>query len=410
MDLTTWQRDPDPALFPYDDVVAEYRRVGKHFVSRELLDELDRVRRALPPAQCPAGLRLARFLDSALDKHDGRFANPTYLALEQLGLPGADGCPEPGHALRTRDRLLVLLLADVMRFELSALDGETDLMPQMRPDRRTVSKRCRHALRAIGPALERLGLATPAAEDPLEAARAVAAEVLGGALPEERSTLQLTALHVSQVHDEYMFIRGLQAYEATFALIAVQLRWAVALLRRGQAEQATETIEAAAQILGESSQLWSYVATMQAESFLTFREFTDGASAIQSRNYKLMESLCRRPDPERLDSPAYESVPEVRAVATSGQPTIAGALDDAIAEGRLTPAAHTALSAAMDRFEAAVMKWRKTHHSLAARMLGDRRGTGDTAGVGYLREARTIPVFAGRCPMGHGAVAQPVTA
>jgi tryptophan 2,3-dioxygenase len=57
----------------------------------------------------------------------------------------------------------------------------------------------------------------------------------------------------------------------------------------------------------------------------------------------------------------------------------------------------------MGRFEAAVFKWRKTHHSLASHMLGDRRGTGATAGVRYLAEARTIPVFKARCPFGHGA-------
>jgi tryptophan 2,3-dioxygenase len=90
----------------------------------------------------------------------------------------------------------------------------------------------------------------------------------------------------------------------------------------------------------------------------------------------------------------------VRAVVVAGQATLDGALDAAIEAGALTPAAHTALSAAMDAFEAAIFKWRKTHHSLAARMLGERRGTGYTEGVGYLREAREIPVFSGRCPFG----------
>jgi hypothetical protein len=32
----------------------------------------------------------------------------------------------------------------------------------------------------------------------------------------------------------------------------------------------------------------------------TFWECTDGASAIQSRSYKTIESLCRRPDEDRL--------------------------------------------------------------------------------------------------------------
>jgi tryptophan 2,3-dioxygenase len=217
----------------------------------------------------------------------------------------------------------------------------------------------------------------------------------------ESRTLRLSVLPVSVVHDEYMFIRALQSYETTFALMTVQLKAAVAGLERGDGSAATGAIEAAAQVLGEASPIWSLVATMQTESFLKFREFTDGASAIQSRNYKGVESICRRPDQARLDSPAYHSVPEVRERVIAGQPN----LDDALsaAAGLLAPDAQAAVSSAMERFEAAIFKWRKTHHRLAVRMLGERRGTGYTAGVGYLEEGRTIPVFKARCPFGHGA-------
>ena len=89
----------------------------------------------------------------------------------------------------------------------------------------------------------------------------------------------------------------------------------------------------------------------------------------------------------------------------AGQTTIDEALRDAIAAGLLNPDEHTALSAAMNGFEAAIAKWRKTHHSIAVRMLGERRGTGDTEGVAYLEQARRIPVFSGGCPFGHGAPA-----
>ena len=134
---------------------------------------------------------------------------------------------------------------------------------------------------------------------------------------------------------------------------------------------------------------------MQPQAFLTFRQFTDGASAIQSRNYKRMESVCRTPDRERIDSPAYLSTPEVRAAVLAGQPTIARALQAAT----LPADQATAVRAAMDRFAAALLKWRRTHHSVAGRMLGDHRGTGDTEGRAYLAQGMTIPVFAPRCPL-----------
>ena len=186
--------------------------------------------------------------------------------------------------------------------------------------------------------------------------------------------IERTALPVSRVHDEYLFLRMLQCYEATFAFIAAQLRAAI--------DGALDAIAVAENALLEARPLWSLVATMRTEAFLTFREFTDGASAIQSRNYKLVESLCRRPDAERLDSPAYRSVPEVRRQVLSGRPTV-------------SDCAHLS-SEALQGFEDALDHWRRSHYKLALRMLGERRGTGYTEGVPYLARARSLPVFATR--------------
>jgi tryptophan 2,3-dioxygenase len=403
-ELSGWHAaGADPGDFPYDVVVAAIHAVGKHFVAAELLGDLDGVRRDVPRG-CPAHGRLARFLDTVLDKFDGRYDNPSYLALEQLGLPGADGCPAPRHAAHRRDRLIALLMADVMRFELGTAHGCLDLLPELRPHRKVVAKRCRHALRVSLPALARLGIEVEIdPDDPLGTALRVYRAVLADATPDERRTLQLTAIPVSVVHDEHMFIRALQAYETIFALIGVQLAAAVAALTRGEALLAADGLRGAEAALHEASGVWSLVATMQPAAFLRFREYTDGASAIQSRSYKRMESLCRRPDADRLDSPAYDSVPEVRARVIAGQPNIDGALDSAIASGLLDPGEHTAVSAAMASFESAILKWRKTHCSIAMRMLGERRGTGGSAGVAYLEQARRIPLFAGSCPFGHGA-------
>jgi tryptophan 2,3-dioxygenase len=248
--------------------------------------------------------------------------------------------------------------------------------------------------------MQRLGLSTAFDDaDPTAAARKFCDAVSAGMSAAERRKLQLTALPVSLVHDEYMFIRALQSYETTFALMAVQLKAAVSALAGDDAAAAASAIDAAAEVLAEASPIWSLVGTMRTEAFLTFREYTDGASAIQSRNYKDVEATCRRPDPARLDSPAYRSVPEIRERVLAGQRSLDEALDTAM----LTPHEREAVGAAMHRFEAAIFKWRKTHYSVAVRMLGERRGTGNTDGVRYLEQVRTIPVFEPRCPFGHGS-------
>jgi tryptophan 2,3-dioxygenase len=396
-ELTTWLAGPQPETFPYDAVVAELHRDGKHFVPRELLATLDGVRASLPGAPGDDTRVLAGFLDTALDKWDGRFDNPSYLAVGQLPLPGTgDRGSDPDHAERQRDRLFTLLVADTLRFELAAADGSTSLLPQMRPQARITAKRCRLGVRAVRPALARLGLdVANTTTDPLAEARQVCRAVDDNMTAAEGRMLQLTLLPVYVAHDEYMFIRMLQCYETTFALVGVQLEAAIAAIGQGRGALAARAIAKAERAMREASALFSLVATMQPQAFLTFREYTEGASAIQSRSYKTVESLCTTPDRGRLDSPAYCSVPEVRERVLAGQPTLDEALGTARAAGRLTAGAHDDVRAAMQRFEAAILKWRQTHYRLAVRMLGQRRGTGYTEGVPYLEKARAIPVFAG---------------
>jgi tryptophan 2,3-dioxygenase len=200
-------------------------------------------------------------------------------------------------------------------------------------------------------------------------------------------------LPVSLIHDEYQFIRVLQSFEATFALVAVQLQAAIRALAAGEANQALRCIQAAEARLHEAAPLFSLVATMQVQAFHTFREFTEGASAIQSRNYKLVESLCRQPDPSRLDSAAYCSVPEVRQRVLAGQVTLDEAFQAARAAAHLSVRDVDDVEQEMRHFAATLLRWRRTHYGIAVRMLGERTGTGYTEGSPYLKEVQTIPVF-----------------
>ena len=386
-DLQQWLRRPSPETLPLDAVIREFRRVGKHFVGPELLEALASARAALPTGDSP----LRRFLDTALDKHDGRFDNPSYLAIHDLPLPAITGREplgvEAARAGHQRDRLIMLLVADLLRFELAALDGTSDLLPLMRPDHRTVAKRCALGLRALRPAMMRLGLqATEDHLDPVATARVLCAKVAEEESDEERRMLAVTMLTVYIAHDEHLFVRVLQCYEATFSLAAVRLQAAIVAARAGDAARTTRALRGAEKALREARPLFSLVATMKPEAFMTFRQYTDGASAIQSRSYKTMESLCRRPDAERLAGPGYDAAPEVRERVLAARPT----LQEAIAH---CPDGEGDVAEAMAAFEASVLAWRKTHHNLAMRMLGMKRGTGYTAGVPYLAQNKDTRLF-----------------
>ncbi|MEH1124757.1 hypothetical protein [Micromonospora sp. CPCC 206061] len=395
-ELTTWMRDRSPARFPFEAVHEAFQRAGKHFVAKRLLVVLDQARRELGPSpDTPAGRRLHGYLDCLLDKHDGRYDYRTYLALAMLPLPvPLDAACTPATALRAHDRLSVNLLADLLRFEVAAAAGTTDLLPRRRPDRKTTSKRLRLALRAVKPAARRTGMATSVnASDLTEAARQLWTVANASMLVDERFAVRLSMLPVATVHDEYLFLRVLQLWENRFALLATHLRAVADAWRGGDPHAAAGQLTSAAASLEEAAPLFSLLATMQVDAFREFRTWTEGASAIQSRSYKLVEALCRRPDPDRLDSPAYRSVPDLRDAVLTGIPSISDVYRQACEQGRLDPRSRGQFERAMRRFAAALVHWRQTHHRLAVRMLGDRPGTGYTEGVPYLRQVRRIRVF-----------------
>jgi tryptophan 2,3-dioxygenase len=398
-ELGAWFYDLNPERFPYEAVVREFHDVGKQFVSADLLRSLDKARSLLPQLNRPwSDVRtLACFLDTALDKPDGRYDYPTYLALSLLQLPSIDDPPAQTPFTRGRcDRLIVQLATDALQFELDASDGHTGQLPGMRPAAALRAKRYRLGVRAIRPALARLSLISRVtATEPEEAARQACAVVHADMSLAERRAMLLSTLPVHTVHDEYMFLRVLQMFETTFALLAVHLQAVLTELASRDVGHVLHFLDTATGALKEAAPLFSMLATMQVESFRTFRQFTEGASAIQSRNYKTVESLCRRPEQDRLDSVAYTSVPEVRERVRAGQATLDEGLRRAGDSAELSDVEQAQLTDAMTAFAAALRRWRTTHYRLAVRMLGDSTGTGYTEGTPYLAAARSIPVFTG---------------
>ncbi|MEU8333650.1 tryptophan 2,3-dioxygenase family protein [Micromonospora arborensis] len=395
--LRRWLAEPRTAAyrFPVHAVIDAYQHYGKHTVPAEWTVLLRCARDRLPEVPDPNEL-LATLLNILLDKSDGRFDYRSYLALPLIPIPDPDDSPQPAHRLLARrDRLHTLLLTDLIAFELRALDTTSAPLPLQRPDLALVTKRLRHAVRAATPALRRLSFVIPDAGSPLANARRLAASVAISQGTSAQQMLRTTMLPVSRVHDEWMFIRVLQTFELTFGLLAVDLAAIITAAHGGQLPTVGVRLSFAAALLRETTPLWSLLATMQPAAFHTFRVHTDGASAIQSRAYKLCESLCRTPDPDRLHSAAYLSVPDVQARISSGQATIADLLA-AIHSDERALAEQPVLADGLREFTAAVHQWRRTHYRLAVRMLGtDQRGTGDTPGTPYLLRSRDTPLFEG---------------
>lgn len=358
-------------------VTHEVRWVGKHALERNRLQRLSAVRvQHAGRDRC-----LDAFLDCVLDKHEGRFWNRTYLFLPVLEDLVAEHDLSPSV-------LAALLTADVIRYELCAAHRLTDVSPLGRPDPRTLRTRLRHALRFTTSHLGGAGseeLLAAVAHDPEADLPTLVLLLPRGPIALAGAWLELTVQCVSTVHDEYFFVRVLQAHEMSFAAMNHRARAAVAAIRDSDTDLATVMLHELVSFMDRNASLFRIIATMRPEAFHTFRELTDGASAIQSEQYKRFEGLCGTPPAARLASPGFDSVPTVRAEVLAGQDSLTDAYRDACTAGRHR-AELAAVADLLRTLEDSHRRWKSTHVTLASRMLGDARGSGHTSGVGYLQE------------------------
>ncbi|SNS14554.1 tryptophan 2,3-dioxygenase [Tropicimonas sediminicola] len=389
-----WWQDPGAEGFPFGSAVDASHEVGKQFLPEEMIGCLARLReaRSRVGGGAEAQRLLDGFLDCALDKHEGRYDYATYCALKVLDFPDdGTGFHDPAGVLEQRDLGLLALMGDLLGFELDALEGRAEILPLMRPGAELGRRRLRLTRAALRPSLDRAGLAIRS-DEPEDAARKVL-EAIGPRVSQQmRRRLAASMLPVHVVHDEYLFLRVLQGFELSFAWIAVSLRQAIDAMPSAPAAS-LGWLHLANQLLREVSRLFPLIGSMQPAAFHEFRRYTEGASAIQSAGYKTVEALCRRPDAERLDSPAYRSVPEVQAAVQEGLPT----LEDALAAMNEDPEADVALrgeiEAELAAFARQLLRWRQAHYQIARRFLGNRSGTGYTEGLPYLDKGRSVPVF-----------------
>jgi len=337
--------DPVQARHLAAIITHRIREIGRHHLGKDLLDALADLHRTR------GDRHLHAFLDAVLARHQDRFRNQPYLALELVELVRTD-------LAVGADEMSALLMADVVRHEQRDV---TALEPRVR------STRIRHALRFVESADPTVDLD----EEP-------------------EGWFALTVLPVSLVHDEYFFIRALQAHEMVFTTLTDVMQAATRALRRHDVRGATSHLVRAEAGMERAAMLFRTVATMRPADFHAFREYTGGASAIQSESYKRFELTCGMPTLARLSSEAFDNVPGVRAEAPRID-SFTAAWQQVHPQGRDA----IELGHAVEALELSHQRWKTTHHSLASAMLGDAHGSGYTEGVPYLRRCLGNRLFGG---------------
>lgn len=220
-------------------------------------------------------------------------------------------------------------------------------------------------------------------------------------------------------HDEPLFIVIHQAYELWFKLILHEVDTAAERL-------AVDDVWEARRLLRRVVEIWrvlvaqvSILETMRPQDFLGFRDHLNPASGFQSVQFRELEFALGMKDPRVLEALRTEPAELERLRRRLAAPSLGDAVDALLARRGFEPGSAPgpgqasrsedwrlrALTGIYERpdshpdvlalcevlldIDEAVALWRARHVLMVERMIGAKRGTGGSEGVGYLRS--TLP-------------------
>ncbi|HEX8098018.1 MAG TPA: tryptophan 2,3-dioxygenase family protein [Pyrinomonadaceae bacterium] len=219
-------------------------------------------------------------------------------------------------------------------------------------------------------------------------------------------------------HDELLFITVHQTYELWFKQVLHEIDAAVAQMNEDRAAAAARSLRRVAEIEKVLVAQIHILETMTPINFLTFRDELKPASGFQSMQFREIEFSSGLKSRETLESFRGDDLAYKRLARRYDAPTLGETFfallrrrgvdapaDDASLEaeerkglyGRRARAALEVLTHFEDRNEEFQLAealvehdeffslWRSHHVKMVERMVGSKRGTGGSEGVGYLR-------------------------
>lgn len=230
-------------------------------------------------------------------------------------------------------------------------------------------------------------------------------------------------------HDELLFIIIHQAYELWFKLILHELEWSIHYLDQGQVLRAQHYMKRVNEIMRLLVQQIHILETMTPVDFLEFRDRLNPASGFQSAQFREIEFIAGLKDerylahfknrPEMIDKlqkrlnqrdlkqAYYDMLRRLEFSIPVNVAEIEKGTDEAAREKvvlALMPIYQKPelnlplylLSEALVEFDQQMGLWREHHVRVVERIIGFRRGTGGSSGVGYLKSTtgkKTFPLL-----------------
>ena len=228
---------------------------------------------------------------------------------------------------------------------------------------------------------------------------------------------------LSDEHDEMLFIVIHQVYELWFKQLIHEVGHLQARLDGGDTPHARHTLERVLTILKVAVAQIDVLETMTPRQFLGFRGRLAASSGFQSAQFRELEAMLGRRDPQVFEHYPAGSEARERITAAMGRPSLFDSFlrylatqgydvpDDALHRdvGRPVEASpdvqQMLLGVYRDDGEPAqvaerlvdvdegVQEWRYRHVKMVERTIGSRPGTGGSPGVAYLRTTLSTPIF-----------------
>jgi tryptophan 2,3-dioxygenase len=279
-----------------------------------------------------------------------------------------------------------------------------------------------------------MGHGTRAADAPARGERVVAEE--GAQLDFGEDMSYGDYLHLDEVlnaqhprspdHNEMLFIIQHQTSELWMKLMLHELRAAVKAISGDQLGTAFKMLARVSRIMEQLVHAWDVLATMTPPEYSAIRPYLSASSGFQSYQYRCIEFAmgnknaamlkphAHRPDLLAQVEAAWRSPSlydeSLRLLARRGVPVPAEYLErdwtqpyvesDAVRDAWLvvyrSPDAHWdlyQLGEELTDLEDAFRLWRFRHVTTVQRIIGFKRGTGGTSGVGYLRKMLDTVLF-----------------
>ena len=223
--------------------------------------------------------------------------------------------------------------------------------------------------------------------------------------------------------DELLFIVIHQTYELWFKQLLHEGAEFQRHLGDGRVPAAMRTLGRMLVVLKTVVGQVDVLETMTPSQFTAFRDALDSSSGFQSAQFRELEALLGRRDDRLLRLHAPGTPAHARLSAALARPSLFDTLlahlaargypvpPEALARDHATeappsPGVRAALLAVhrddgldaqlcerLVDLDEGVMEWRYRHVQLVRRMIGDRSGTGGSAGVGYLASTLLRPAF-----------------